>query len=247
MILGITLFQDVFAALYLAWLAGFMWSGQISPASRLILSLVFLFTGILLIWGGKLLAPRLGDFLDKLGEEVFVLVIFALLFLIAGLMGFFHSEALGTLLLGMFLGETEERERLERVMVPFRDFLGTLFFFSFGLEVDPHNLVLVWPLSSMAAGFTLLLSSASGFFLARVYGYSPQGALNTGLTLVPRGEFSLVLAALSSSFPDCSPIPPFTALYVLILSFLGPLLTRYSRLLYSILAPYLKWPLTRGH
>jgi len=99
----------------------------------------------------------------------------------------------------------------------------------------------------MAAGFTLLLSSASGFFLARVYGYSPQGALNTGLTLVPRGEFSLVLAALSSSFPDCSPIPPFTALYVLILSFLGLLLTRYSRLLYNILAPYLKWPLTRGH
>jgi len=57
-----------------------------------------------------------------------VLVIFALLFLIAGLMGFFHSEALGALLLGMLLGETEERERLERVMVPFRDFLGTLFF-----------------------------------------------------------------------------------------------------------------------
>jgi CPA2 family monovalent cation:H+ antiporter-2 len=44
------------------------------------------------------------------------------------------------LLLGLTLGETEHSGRLEKLVVPFRDLFGAVFFFSFGLSVDPFSL-----------------------------------------------------------------------------------------------------------
>ena len=59
----------------------------------------------------------------------FVIVVFAALFLFAGLGETIHvAESIGALLLGLMLGETEHSERMERLVVPFRDFFGDLLF-----------------------------------------------------------------------------------------------------------------------
>ena len=69
-------------------------------------------------------------------------MVFACLLLLAGLGETIHvAESIGALLLGLILGETEHSQRMEKLVIPFRDFFGAIFYFSFGLSIDPFTLV----------------------------------------------------------------------------------------------------------
>ncbi|MFH4188878.1 cation:proton antiporter, partial [Acinetobacter baumannii] len=60
---------------------------------------------------------------------------------IAGFSETIHvAEAIGALLLGLVFSEPEHSDRIEHLVVPFRDFFGAIFFFSFGLSIDPFSL-----------------------------------------------------------------------------------------------------------
>jgi CPA2 family monovalent cation:H+ antiporter-2 len=61
-------------------------------------------------------------------------------------------------------------------------------------------------------------------------------SLNIGLTIVSRGEFSIIMANLAKEGGLSPVIQPFAALYVLILAVLGPLLTKESERIYGLLA-----------
>ena len=79
--------------------------------------------------------------LDIPSDEVFLLIIFATLLLVAGLSETIRmAEAIGALLAGLVLAETEHRQRIEHLVIPFRDFFGAMFFFHFGLTIDPYAL-----------------------------------------------------------------------------------------------------------
>ena len=71
---------------------------------------------------------------------------------------------------------------------------------------------------------------------------SYKASLNVGLTIVSRGEFSIILANLAKTGGLLALLQPFAALYVLLLAILGPLLTKESRWVYNLLRPLLKWP-----
>lgn len=99
----------------------------------------------------------LNKMLDISSNEIFIIVIFAILFFVAGFSETIHvAEAIGALLLGLVFSETEHSDRIEQLVVPFRDFFGAIFFFSFGLSIDPFSLGgAVW----LALGAVLLLLS----------------------------------------------------------------------------------------
>jgi CPA2 family monovalent cation:H+ antiporter-2 len=133
LILGITMYEDVFLAVYLSLLSGVVLSGASSVTG--VLSSAGLALGFIvgLIVVGRWATPLLNRLLRISSNEVFIMVVFALLFMFSGLGETIHvAEAIGALLLGLILGETEHSARLERVVVPFRDFFGGIFFFSFG-------------------------------------------------------------------------------------------------------------------
>ena len=62
----------------------------------------------------------------------------------------------------------------------------------------------------------------------RKAGLSHKASTNIGLTLVSRGEFSIIVANIGIAGGLMAAIKPFSALYVLILASLGPLLTKES-------------------
>ena len=147
MILGINMFEDVFLAFYLSIVSGLVLSGATSIGGVLTsvaLSLAFIL-GLIIV--GMKATPLLNRILRIPSNEVFLLVVFACLFLLAGFGETIHvAEAIGALLLGLVLSETEHSERIEHMIVPFRDFFGALFFFGFGLTIDPFGLGgAVWP------------------------------------------------------------------------------------------------------
>ena len=162
------------------------------------------------------------------------MVVFALLFLFSGLGETIHvAEAIGALLLGLILGETEHSARLERLVVPFRDFFGGIFFFSFGLTVDPFSLGgAVW-LSVGAALLSLVGVIVAGQLAGRVAGQAGAKSFNVGLTLLGRGEFSIIVAKLAQAGGLLPLLQPFAALYVLLLATFSPLLAKESEAIYS--------------
>lgn len=236
LILGITMYEDVFLAVYLSLLSGIVLSGATSIGGVLSsagLALGFI-VGLLVV--GRWATPVLNRLLRISSNEVFIMVVFALLFLFAGLGETIHvAEAIGALLLGLILGETEHSGRLERLVVPFRDFFGAIFFFGFGLTVDPFALGgAVW-LSLGAAALSLAGVVVAGQLAGRIGGHSGAKSFNVGLTLLGRGEFSIIVAKLAQAGGLAPLLQPFAALYVLILATLAPLLAKESERLYGLL------------
>ena len=235
LILGITMYEDVFLAVYLSLLSGIVLSGATSLVGVLSsagLALGFI-VGLLVI--GRWATPLLNRLLRISSNEVFVMVVFAALFVFAGLGETIHvAEAIGALLLGLILGETEHSGRLEKLVVPFRDFFGAIFFFGFGLTVDPFALGgAVW-LAIGAALLSLVGVMVAGQLAGRVAGHSGARAFNVGLTLLGRGEFSIIVAKLAQAGGLLALIQPFAALYVLILATFAPLLAKESERLYAL-------------
>lgn len=229
LILGITMYEDVFLAVYLSLISGIVLSGATSVGG--VLSSAGMALGFIvgLIVLGRWATPLLNWLLRISSNEVFVIVVFACLFIFAGLGETIHvAEAIGALLLGLILGETEHSGRLEKLVVPFRDFFGAIFFFGFGLTVDPFGLGgAVW-LAIGAALLSLIGVIVAGQLAGRVAGHSGSTSLNVGLTLLGRGEFSIIVAKLAQAGGMVAIIQPFAALYVLILATFAPLLAKES-------------------
>lgn len=235
MILGIIMFEDVFLAVYLSIVSGVVLSGATSIGATLrSAGLAFGFIlGMILI--GRFATPLLNRAFRISSNEVFLLVLFACLFLLAGLGETIHvAEAIGALLLGLVLAETEHGERMAHLIVPFRDFFGALFFFGFGLTIDPFALGgAVLPVIG-AVIVTLIGNIAAGMLAGRTAKLDPSQSLNVGLTIVSRGEFSIIMANVAKSGGLLPVLQPFAALYVLILAVLGPLLTKESERIWSL-------------
>lgn len=247
LILGITMYEDVFLAVYLSLLSGIVLSGATSLGG--ILSSAGLALGFIvgLIVVGRWATPLLNRLLRISSNEVFVIVVFAALFIFAGLGETIHvAEAIGALLLGLILGETEHSGRLEKLVVPFRDFFGAIFFFGFGLTVDPFGLGGAVGLSIGAAVLSLVGVIIAGQLAGRVAGHPAATSLNVGLTLLGRGEFSIIVAKLAEAGGLLPLIQPFAALYVLILATFAPLLAKESERIYTFVAHVLsRFPSSR--
>jgi monovalent cation:H+ antiporter-2, CPA2 family len=241
LILGITMYEDVFLAVYLSLLSGIVLSGATSFGG--VLSSAGLALGFIvgLIVVGRWATPVLNWLLRIPSNEVFVIVVFAALFIFAGLGETINvAEAIGALLLGLILGETEHSGRLEKLVVPFRDFFGGIFFFGFGLTVDPFGLGgAVW-LSLGAALLSVIGVIIAGQLAGRIAGHSGATSFNVGLTLLGRGEFSIIVAKLAQAGGLAPLIQPFAALYVLILATIAPLLAKESERIYTLFARLFK-------
>jgi monovalent cation:H+ antiporter-2, CPA2 family len=243
LILGITMYEDVFLAVYLSLLSGIVLSGATSLVGVLKsagLALGFI-VGLLVV--GRWATPLLNRLLRTSSNEVFVMVVFASLFVFAGLGETIHvAEAIGALLLGLILGETEHSGRLEKLVVPFRDFFGAIFFFGFGLTVDPFALGgAVW-LAIGAALLSLVGVMVAGQLAGRTAGHTGARSFNVGLTLLGRGEFSIIVAKLAEAGNLLPLLQPFAALYVLILATFAPLLAKESERLYALFERALPGP-----
>jgi len=242
LILGITMYEDVFLAVYLSLLSGIILSGASSfmgVLSSAGLALGFIVGFIVL---GRWATPFLNWLFRISSNEVFLIVVFACLFLLAGAGELIHvAEAIGALLLGLTLGETEHSGRLEKLVVPFRDLFGAVFFFSFGLSVDPFSLGgAVW-LAIGAALLSLVAVVVAGQLAGRSAGLSGGTSFNVGLTLLGRGEFSIIVAKVASVGGLLPVIQPFAALYVLILATFAPLMAKESERIYDLSMKLFKW------
>jgi monovalent cation:H+ antiporter-2, CPA2 family len=68
-----------------------------------------------------------------------------------------------------------------------------------------------------------------GLAAGRLYRLGAESTANVAVTILARGEFSLVLAAAAAGAGLDSRLSPFVAGYVLVLAVAGPLLAGHTR------------------
>lgn len=242
LILGMVLFDDIFLALFLSVMSGLLMAGSATVGGIALSLAVSIGYMLLFLVVARVGPPVLNKLLNITSNEIFIIVVFAGLFFIAGFSETIHvAEAIGALLFGLALSETEHSKRIEQLVVPFRDFFGALFFFSFGLSIDPFTLAeAVW-LALGAAILTIAVNVLAGMFAGRNAGLSHKASLNIGLTMVARGEFTIIIANLGVSAGLMPVLQPASALYVLIMAIVGPLLAKESKHVYNGLNKIFKW------
>jgi CPA2 family monovalent cation:H+ antiporter-2 len=113
-------------------------------------------------------------------------------------------------------------------VLPLRDAFAAIFFVSFGLTIDPGDIRSVALPVAAALVMSLALNVVAGIIAARIGGHDRQAAANIGLTVLARGEFSLILASLAIGAGLDGRLAPFVGTYVLVLAVLGPILAARS-------------------
>lgn len=235
-IMGMIMFDDLFIAMHISFLSGLILTGSTSVwavAGTSLLALGFILTFLIL---GRKLVPFIDKILHDKSSELFILIIFSLLFVIAGFSETIHvAEAIGALMAGLVFADSKYIKKIEAMVLPYKDFFGAMFFFSFGLSIDIYSLGGAVGWAAIAAVFTVICNVASGYFAAHFAKMKPRTSFDIGLTLSARGEFSIIMANIGKAGGLLPVIQSFVVVYVLILSIVSPLLTKESRNLWNVL------------
>jgi monovalent cation:H+ antiporter-2, CPA2 family len=181
--------------------------------------------------GGRVVHPLFRAFARHRQPDVFMALILLSTFGIAGLSAMFGlSMALGALIAGLLLAETEFKHEVELMVEPFRGLLMGLFFMTVGMNMDPRE-VLQAPLWLAGAVAGLVLLKALVVTLVFRLGRLPWSrAVEGGLLLGQGGEFAFIVIgyAITSRLLDAQ-LGGRVMLAVGISLFITPLLARIGR------------------
>ncbi len=233
-IMGMIMFDDLFIAIHISILSGLLLSGSKSIWGVLATSLTALFFILAILIVGKRVIKAIDKLLDIPSAELFLLVVIGVLFVVAGFSETLHvAEAIGALLVGLVMAESTHAKKIEHNILPFRDFFGAIFFFNFGLTIDPLSLGGGVLMAVIAAILTIIGNIAAGMFSGRLSKISSHASANVGFTLSARGEFSIIMANMGKAGGLMPVLQSFVVIYVLILAIVAPLLTKESKRIYN--------------
>jgi CPA2 family monovalent cation:H+ antiporter-2 len=228
MILGVTVVEDIFIAIYLA-IVSVVLSGETEiwlVVGKLGIAFLFLIVMFSVArWGGRVVS-RLFRTKD---DELFTILFFGLAIMFGGIGEILGvTDAIGAFLIGLVLGATRYRNKIENIAIPLRDVFGAFFFLNFGIGLDPSKFPAVILPVIGAVVMTVVLNALAGQFVAWLNKLGPQAGINAAVILQNRGEFALILATLALGAGLDERIQPFAGLYVLIMAVMGPILAANS-------------------
>jgi monovalent cation:H+ antiporter-2, CPA2 family len=221
-VLAILVLEDLMMAVYLPLVAvliagGGAMSMAVSIAMATVTVAVVLF-----------IATRYGDALSSFAghtsDEVILLTVLGTILIVAGIAERLQvSAAIGAFLVGIAVSGPVA-ERSYRLVTPLRDLFAAIFFFFFGLEIDPKSLLPALPVALALGVVTAGTKILTGYWATRGAGLDKRLRLRAGLTLIARGEFSIVIAGLGGVLEPR--LESLAAAYVLLMAVLGPMAAR---------------------
>jgi CPA2 family monovalent cation:H+ antiporter-2 len=224
-ILSILVLEDLAMAVYLP-LVGVVLAGGGPQRIAISVSIAILAVFIVLYIAVRF-GPALSRFAEHESDEIVLLSTLGAVILVAGIAQQFKvSGAIGAFLVGIAVSGPIAHQS-ERLISPLRDLFAATFFFFFGLEIDPATLKPALPIALALAIVTALTKILTGYISTRNMEIDRSGRLRAGMSLVARGEFSIVIAGLGVAAEPR--LGPLSAAYVLILAILGPVLARLVR------------------
>ncbi|MFT4866218.1 MAG: CPA2 family monovalent cation:H+ antiporter-2 [Ilumatobacter sp.] len=225
-VLNLLVIEDLAMAVYLPVVAALIVGGTLlatitSVAIALIVVTVILLSA--LFYGRKMSKLLIGG-----SDESLLLAVFGVTLLVAGIAQQLEvSGAIGAFLVGLALSGQAEK-RATQLITPLRDLFAAIFFLFFSFQVDPAKLLdALLPAFGLAV-ITAFTKMLTGWFAAKRVGAARKGRLRAGATLIARGEFSIVIAALGAGLIDGPELGALVAGYVLVTAIMGPLAAKYA-------------------
>jgi len=223
--------EDVIAVFLLFLTPELAGGGQLQASGLLFIAAKGFFLFIASFGFGRYLGPRLinkvSQYELEIGEVAFLLALsFGFLFgVLSDYLGF--SPAIGALLVGFFMPVKQSKYVREKIL-PLKDAFIVFFFLSMGTLIDTSTaLSLGLPLVVILTG-AVLGKLAGGFFGARLARIGRP--ILVGSILIPRGEFSLVLAKTGVDAGLVGPqLYPVAGFAVLVTALASPLIDRLTR------------------
>jgi len=224
-VLSILVIEDLAMAIYLP-LVGVVISG--GGLTKIALSVGIALAAVAIALSAALrFGPRISRFAAHESDEILVLTVFGTVLLISGVAQRFQvSAGIGAFLVGIALSGPVA-EQSHRLLSPLRDLFAAAFFFFFGLEIDPASLLPALPLAILLGVVTAATKVATGYWATSRLGPGTASRWRAGLELIPRGEFSIVIAGFGVAIEPR--LGPLSAAYVLFLALAGPLLARAAK------------------
>jgi monovalent cation:H+ antiporter-2, CPA2 family len=213
-VLGVLVIEDLAMAIYLPLLTALLAGNGLGGIALAVVIAVATVTCVLII------ATRFGLQITRLiaaeDAEALLLSVLGLTVLVAGVAQQLQvSAAVGAFLVGIALSGTVAHAAAE-LLAPLRDLFAAAFFVFFGLSTSPHSLLSVFALGVLLAVTSTVTKVLTGYVAARRAGIQRRGRWRAGVALIPRGEFSVVMASLAVTAGAFSKLAPLTACYVLL-------------------------------
>lgn len=230
-ILAVCVIEDVVMAAYLPVVAALLIGGTLVAVG------VNLLVALAAFGLAFFLALRYGHVLSRVmnvpSDEALLLGVLGLVLVVAGAADLLKvSAAIGAFLVGIALsGEVAERAR--RQVEPLRDLFAAVFFVFFGLQLDLAEVPAVLLPAILLTIITGATKFAVGWIGAARAGVQLRGRFRAGTTLIPRGEFSILIAGLGLGLAPS--LGPLAAVYVLLTAIVGPVLSRFDAQLAPLL------------
>lgn len=232
---SILMFQDL-AVVPILLLTGMLAHGNIEHWWPLLVGVLLKSAAVILLiylLGRRVIRPIFKALAREHQPASFVALILLCTFGVAGLTASAGlSMALGALLAGLLLAETEFRHEIEVTIEPFKSLLLGLFFMSVGMQTD-LRIILSAPLLLPLAVLGLFLIKACVLApLLRLGGTSWGNAIEGSLMMGQGGEFAFIIAADAAARGIVSPeLRQFVLVLVSLSMFVTPIAARAGHLL----------------
>jgi CPA2 family monovalent cation:H+ antiporter-2 len=225
-ILSVLVIEDLAMAFYLplvtAVLAGVGLVGGVKALAVAVLTVIAVLV-VAIRYG-----HAISSFISVKDAEALLLSVLGLTLFVAGVAAELKvSAAVGAFLVGIALSGPVAHHATQ-ILSPLRDLFAAVFFVFFGLSTDPAAMPAVLLPALGLAVLTMLTKVLTGVLAARRAGIALPGQVRTGLALMPRGEFSIVIAGLAVASGVEPELAPLATAYVLITVVSGPMLARLS-------------------
>ena len=188
---------------------------------------------LIYLLGGRLLHPMFRTFARQRQPDVFMALILLATLGIAGLSAMAGlSMALGALIAGLLLAETEFKHEIEMMIEPFKGLLMGLFFMTVGMGMDVRQIALnpLW-LASAVVGLVVVKAGVVAA-LFRFGGLGRGRSIEGGLMLAQGGEFAFIAIAYAvAGNLVARELGQLVVLTVGLTLFITPMLTRLGRMI----------------
>lgn len=229
-VMNLMVVEDLVTAVLLAGLASVALTGSTDPGTIAVAAGKAIGVCLAFVLVVRPLVQRLGErsvpkpHMHR-SQELFLLGLLAMVFAAAALAeGAGLSAALGAFLIGLVLADSVHGPRLREAVVPLRDASVAAFFFAFGMLVDLANAGAAWPMLVVLVPVTLATKFITGLMVASRRGQTPKARMNIATTLLPRGEFSIVVAGTAAVAGYGAQLGTVAGLYVVITAIVGSVL-----------------------
>jgi CPA2 family monovalent cation:H+ antiporter-2 len=223
-VLNLLVVEDLAMAVYLPIVAALV--ARSSPGDTIVtvavaVSAVIAILAFALRWG-----DRLSHLLHPASDEVLLLAVFGLTLLVGGLAERVHvSAAIGAFLVGLALSGPVQ-ERAGALVRPLRDLFAAVFFLFFSYQIRPGALTGALAPAALLVVLGAAGKVATGWVASAPLGVGPTARWRAGITLIPRGEFSIVIASLGVSLAHGEDLGAVAATFVLLTTLVGSLASR---------------------